>query len=464
MIGSLRGRLFLLIVVPLIGVATFAAVARYVMAERMSRDLYDNTLLAVALAISRDIVLSEGDMLSEELLDALTTTLGDAIYYRVEGPDGRFVTGYSDGPDIGTDAEVVGGVPYFYDDEYYGDQVRVVVLREFISEPTFGGWVTVQVWQTVFQRAALSLALVTQAVGLMAVVIVAAGLFVWLGINRGLKPLFDLRDAVERRSQDDLGPIRRSVPREVKSLVGALNDLFLRLSDAFAARDAFIADAAHQLRNPIAAIRAQAEAAEAAPASIDLRSRVSELAEASRRASRLTQQLLSFERARGRSGPAAGDVFDVADIAAEILRSKAAIALRRGVDVSLDPPPGPMRVRGDPVLVGEAIENLLDNALRYGCRNGGALRVSGSVADGMARIAIEDDGPGVPADQRERIFERFQRGIEDGNDGSGLGLAIVREIARQHGGTVRLAPSTAGARFELYLPLAEPRALDAAAE
>ena len=271
MTRSLRGRLFLLLVVPLVAVAAFAAVARYVMAERMSRDLYDNTLLAVALTISRDVVLSEGDLLSEELLDALTTTLGDAIYYRVEGPGGRFVTGYSDGPAIDPQADIDGGVPYFYDADYYDDAVRVVVLREFISEPVFGGWVTVQVWQTVFQRRTLSATLAAQAVLLMTVVIAAAMLFLWFGIGRGLKPLLDLRDAVERRSQDELGPIRRSVPPEVRSLVGALNDLFARLTDAFAARDAFISNAAHQLRNPIAALRAQAEAAEAAPPNSDMR-------------------------------------------------------------------------------------------------------------------------------------------------------------------------------------------------
>jgi two-component system, OmpR family, sensor histidine kinase TctE len=451
---SLRVRLFVLIVLPLIAVAGFAAAARYIMAERTSQELYDNTLLAVALAISRDVVLSEGDVLSEELLDALTHTLGDAIYYRVEGPDGSFVTGYSDAPALRVPERILGGVPTFFDSDYFGDPVRVVVLREYISEPQFGGWVTVQVWQTVRQRDALSLQLAVQAVGLMTIVIVAAGALVWFGINYGLKPLLDLRAAVEERSPDDLGPIRRPVPREVRSLVAAMNDLFERLSEAFAARDVFIANAAHQLRNPIAAIRAQAEAAEAAPEGADLRARVVDVAEAARRTSRLIQQLLSLEKALGRPEALGAQTIDLAKLAADILRAKASVALRRGVQVSLDLQGEPRPLAGDPLLIGEALENLLDNALRYGCDQGGAIRVLVAFEDGLIQLAVEDDGPGVPADQRERVFERFQRGVEDGNDGCGLGLAIVRKIAERHGGTAKLVEAPTGARFEMVFPSA----------
>jgi two-component system, OmpR family, sensor histidine kinase TctE len=451
---SLRVRLFVLIVLPLIAVAGFASVVRYVMAERTSQELYDNTLLAVTLAISRDVVISEGDLLSEKLLDALAHTLGDAIYYRVEGPDGRFITGYSDAPALSTPEQIRGGVPTFFDAESFGEPVRVVVLREFISEPQFGGWVTVKVWQTVRQRDALSLQLAAQTGSLMTIVIAAAGAFVWFGINYGLKPLLDLRTAIESRSPDDLGPIRRPVPREVRSLVAAMNDLFGRLSNAFAARDVFIANAAHQLRNPIAAIRAQAEAAEAAPEGVDLRARIADVAEAARRTSRLTQQLLSLEKALGRPEALGAQTIDIAKLAAEILRVKAPTALRRGVEVSLELQGDPRPLAGDPLLIGEALENLLDNALRYGCAKGGGIRVLVAFEHDRVTLVVADDGPGVPADQRERVFERFQRGGEEGNDGCGLGLAIVREIALRHGGAAKLVEAPTGARFEMVFPSA----------
>lgn len=261
-------------------------------AVQNAEQLYDNTLHAVALAISRDVVLSEGDVLAEELLDSLVEALGDPIYYRVSGSDGRFVTGYSSPPESEENVEPLTNKPQFYNGTYYDDPVRVLVFREFISEPEFGGWVTVQVWQTVRQRQAHSFRLVGLSSVMMAVIILSAGAVVWFGINLGLKPLLQLRQAVARRSPVDLGPIRRPVPPEVNSLVLAMNALFERLSRAFAARDAFISNAAHQLRNPIAGIQAQAEAAERAPNERELRERVASVAEAARRTSRLTQQLL----------------------------------------------------------------------------------------------------------------------------------------------------------------------------
>ncbi|MEO1092179.1 MAG: sensor histidine kinase [Pseudomonadota bacterium] len=452
--GSLRGRLFVMIVVPLMVVAAFAAVARYVLAERTSQALYDNTLLAVSLAIARDVVLSAGDILAEDLLDILSTTLGDPIYYRVSGPDGGFVTGYSDPPPLPDGLTIEGGVPRFFDSIYLGEPVRVLAMREFIANPQFGGWVTVLVWQTVSQREALSLQLVTQAAALMAIVICAAGAIVWFGINLGLRPLLELREAVRRRSADDLGPIRRRVPREVRSLVEAMNALFRKLVDAFAAQDAFISNAAHQLRNPIAAVQAQAEAAEGARTEPEMRARVGEVAEAARRASRLAKQLLSMERARGLPVPAPDSVVELASVAAEVTRVHASHALRRGVDVSLVDDGSPFRVHGDPVLLAEAIDNLLDNALRYGCRNGGAVGVAVIRQEDQVRLIVEDDGPGIAAAECDQIFERFHRGNREGADGCGLGLAIVREIAQRHGGSVRAVPVVGGARFELDLPAA----------
>ncbi len=331
MIRSLRARLFLIIVPPLLAIALATAVARYVAADRMSQRLYDNTLLAVALAISRDVVLSEGDILDDALRDRLSATLGDALFYRVTGPDGGFVTGYSELPPPPEAFDIAAESPKFYDSESRGAPVRVVALHEFIDEPQFGGWVDVHVWQTVRARDALSLRLAVQAGGMMALVILGAGSAVIFGIAYGLKPLLDLREAVERRSPTDLGPIRRPVPREVKGLVEAMNQLFGRLAEAFAARDEFIANAAHQLRNPIAAIQAQAEAAVTAPTDREMRARARGVAEAARRTGRLTQQLLSMEKVRGRPDVATAEV-DIEDVAAGVMRIHAPDAMRHGAE------------------------------------------------------------------------------------------------------------------------------------
>lgn len=449
---SLRSRLFVLIVLPLIVIAAFASIARYMMAERMSERLYDNTLLAVALTISRDVVLSEGDVLAEQLLDELTKALGDPVYYQVTGPDGRFVTGYSNPPQMPEDAKITRGVPYFYDAVVLGQPVRAVVLQEFISEPQFGGWVTVEVWQTVFQRDALSLQLLTQAVILMTTVIVSAALLVWFGINRGLRPLLKLREAVALRSPDDLGPIRRKVPREVRSLVTAMNALFSRLSEAFALRDAFISDAAHQLRNPIAAIQAQAEAATTAPNEAELRSRVAELADTARRTGRLTQQLLSMEKARGRGASVQLKDTDLTRLVGDLARRSAETALRKGVAVSLDVQGRARPVPVDAVMIGEAVENILDNALRYGCPDGGEVNIALTYGPDSVTITVADTGPGIPAEHRNRVFDRFYRLVDDTTGGCGLGLAIVQKVAEAHNGTARIGDPQSGAVVEVTLP------------
>jgi two-component system sensor histidine kinase TctE len=452
---SLRSRLFLMIVPPLIGIAAVAAIVRYQMAEQTSRTLYDETLLAVALTISRDVVLSEGDVLAEELLAALTQALGDPIYYRVVGPDGRFVTGYSDLPPTPSDVKVEGGIPRFFDSTYHGEPVRVVKLREFISEPQFGGWVSVEVWQTTIQRRALSMRLALEAGVLMAIIIATAATIVWFGINRGLRPLLDLRDAVALRSTDDLRPIRRAVPREVEGLVATMNSLFGQLSAAFAERERFIADAAHQLRNPIAAIKAQAESAISARNEGELRRRTLDIAAAANRTGRLTQQLLSMEKIRGRTRHDANCV-DLVAIAAEVLRRQGPEALRRGAELSFDAPSTPLTVMGDPVLFAEAMDNLIDNALRYGCHPGGSIAVSLRAEQGRVVVAVEDSGPGVPEADRARMFERFYRGVEDGSDGCGLGLAITRETIERFGGSISVEDARPGARFVLNLPAAKP--------
>ena len=216
---SLRGRLFLLLILPLIAVAAGASFSRYHAAARMSQELYDNTLLAVALTISRDVVISGGDVLTEQLLEELTTALGDPVYYRITGPGGGFVTGYSDPPDLAEGTIVEGGDPVFFDSISLGQPVRAVVLREFISEPQFGGWVTVEVWQTVTQRRALSRELLVQAAILLGSVLLTAVLILWFGIQLGLKPLLDLRDVGVRQ----LNISNVAARQELRDLVRALN-------------------------------------------------------------------------------------------------------------------------------------------------------------------------------------------------------------------------------------------------
>lgn len=448
---SLRGRLFLLLILPLIAVAAAASFAQYLAANKLSEELYDNTLLAVALTISRDVVISEGDVLTEQLLDELTTALGDPVYYRITGPGGSFVTGYSDPPDLPEGTDIEGGGPIFFDSQSLGRPVRAVVLREFISEPQFGGWVTVEVWQTVGQRLALSTKLVTQSILLLGSILLTASLILWFGIQLGLKPLLDLREAIGQRSADDLRPIRRWVPPELRPLVHTTNSLFDRLARAFALRDGFISDAAHQMRNPVAAMQSQAEAAISAPTEADLRERVAHLAESARATSRLTSQLLSLERVRGRSLKEFVQPVDLVTLLREKVRPFAERQLRRNVDVTFSVTGTPRRVDCDPVLVEELVTNLLDNAEKYGLRTGGHMDVSVDFQPRSVTLRFSDDGPGIPAEMQERVFDRFFRLDADQSRGCGLGLAIVADVAQAHGGRAQCLSDEQGAIFEVVL-------------
>jgi two-component system, OmpR family, sensor histidine kinase TctE len=450
---SLRARLFLLLIIPLCIVSAAAATARYIAAAQLSQRLYDDTLLVVALTISRDVVISEGDLLTERLLDELIHALGDPVFYRITGPEGSFVTGYSDPPKLPADADLNAPTPFFFDSISQGVPVRAVALREFISEPQFGGWVTVEVWQNVTQRAGLSQQLLGQSLLLLGTLIVTAALILWFGIQLGLKPLLDLREAISLRSADDLRPIRRWVPPELRPLVDTTNSLFSRLSNAFSIRDAFISDAAHQIRNPIAAIQSQAEAARTAPTEPLLRQRISEVADSARAAGRLTNQLLSMERIRGRSLRSHFLPCDLVEITSNRVRRFAEIQLRRDVAVSFNVTGTPQPVNCDPVMIEEMLVNLLDNAAAYGLQPGGMLEVTLAYGPEDLCLTLQDDGPGIPLMYVDRVFDRFFR-IEQGHDsGCGLGLSIVADVAAAHGGKASCRPVPRGACFSVSLPL-----------
>ncbi len=454
--GSLRGRLLKMIILPLLAVAAIAIAARYYEAKRTSQTLYDNALLSIAHVITRDVVLTDGDVLAEKLLETLTEALGDQIFYHVAGDTGSvLITGYTNPPKPPAGVTPKPNEPVFYDQTYRGDSVRVVALREFISATPFNGWVNVTVWQRTGQREALRIRLTGLSLAVMGLIILAAAAIVWFGVSFGLKPLLDLQDAIEKRSPDDLGGIRRTVPREVSSLVSSMNALFGQLRNAFAEKDAFIANAAHQLRNPVAGIQSQAEAAENANEPEELRNRIGDVAEAARRTSRLIEQMLSMERVSQRSLKDSFEDVDVSAIVSETVTRAAPRAMKQEVDISLAGANDPIPARGNPTLLGEVFDNLLDNALRYGCPEGGTIAVETTRTADTASVTIRDSGPGIPEELLPQIFERFTRGTEDGSDGCGLGLAIARSIIEGHGGIIRFKNDGRGTCVRIELPCSD---------
>jgi two-component system sensor histidine kinase TctE len=460
--GSLRLRLYVLIILPLVVVALLAGAVRYFQAQRMSEALYDDALKVVAHVVAREVIITQGDVVADALLNSLVGVMGDPIFYNVSAADGRILAGYTDMPQNIIPEDLRGGEAHFFNFIYNDQPVRAVVLREFIADPFFDGWTTVLVWQTTAQRRALSLIILQQALMILALVLVTASATVWIGISQGLRPLTDLREAVALRGPSELRPIRRVVPSEVRPLVATMNALFERLQDEMQRRNAFIANAAHQIRNPVAAIRAQAEAALSSRDEGQREARVQDLREAARDLSRLSQQLLSLETA-DHSSMTTTETLDFAALVADTARKFAPAALKQGVEMQLNAPDGPVPVHGNAILLREAIENLLDNSVRYGAAKGGEVILTLRADARHVRLSVEDDGPGIPAEAAEQVFERFVRlaqgtGNEPARSGCGLGLAIVRSIATAHGGTAYLEAKDRGCSVALELPRAEETA------
>ena len=258
---SLRGRLALIILVPLLVISVLAGYWRYSVARGTAEELFDRTLLVSAVAISRDVAVSEGDAISPSTFQLMRETSGGQIFYHVHGPDGVFLTGYATPPVPPRDLARVADRPVFYNAQYRSGEVRVVRLRERVTTGAIEGFSTVTAWQSFAGREALARDLGLRAALLLGGMMASIAMLIWFGIRRGLAPLTDLQSAISKRSSDDLSPIKRVVPEEVTGLVGTLNGLFGQLSTAMQSRDMFIANAAHQLRNPIAAVVSSTEAA-----------------------------------------------------------------------------------------------------------------------------------------------------------------------------------------------------------
>ena len=268
-------------------------------------------------------------------------------------------------------------------------------------------------------------------------------LFIWLAIERALRPLARLTGAVGRRGADELTPLADAGwPEEVAPLVAALNALLDKLRQALSAQRAFVADAAHELRTPLAALHLQAQLAERAGDDAERATAMRAMKGGIDRATRLASQLLTLAREEHAGLERAQAQVALATLAQDVAREQAPIAAARDVDLGVTES-APVTVEGDPAALYTLIGNLVDNAVRYTPR-GGRVDVAVILRDGAPAIVVRDSGPGIPAEERAHVFDRFARGAQASAPGSGLGLAIVKRIAERHGASVDLEPGIDG--------------------
>lgn len=408
------------------------AATAYWTAWRSTTKAYDRALFDAVLAIADQLQIVDGKPqlpLTPQARAVLLTDKFDEMFYAVRRADGALLDGDArllvpprGSPRRSSDAE-----RYYFDGHIEAEPVRVSAL-----ETEHGGQrVTILAAETLVKRNALVqeilLGMLVPELALSFVSLIV----VWVGIGAGLHPLQTLREELSGRSPTDLRPVRVDIPEEIQPVVTEINALLERLAHSLTAQRHFVADAAHQLRTPVAALQAQVEAALGAPHE-EREHAMQGILRATQRLSHLITQMLALARAE----PAAGYVSEQLSLP-DLIRHSAEHYLPRAFQKQIDLgfELAPAEVTGNPLLLQELLANLLENALRH-TPEGGTITVHCGQDEQGAMLCVEDSGPGIRQVDRPRIFERFFRAAGSPNTGTGLGLAIVREIARQHGGTV----------------------------
>jgi two-component system OmpR family sensor kinase/two-component system sensor histidine kinase QseC len=266
---------------------------------------------------------------------------------------------------------------------------------------------------------------------------------IWLLVGSGLRPVRRLEQEVTQRNAGALEPVmEKNLPDEIAPVAAAINSLLGKLRRAFAVQRAFVADAAHELRSPLTALKIQLQVLERAPDDAAKAAALAKLNEGVDRAGHLIEQLLAAARTESANVPTAMQEVDLAEL---IRRSMADVfpqAESKGITFDFDTPENVM-IAADPDMLKILMRNLLDNAVRY-TPNGGMVKVKAGSDDGKVTLVIDDSGPGIPMQDRQRVFERFVRGDTAGQKGSGLGLSIVKNIVEQHQANITLGDSPLG--------------------
>nr|WP_217282065.1 ATP-binding protein [Burkholderia gladioli] len=304
----------------------------------------------------------------------------------------------------------------------------------------------VQLAQPLSVRNRLAASVALRTVWPLILLLPFLGAAVWMIVGRGMRPLRRVTRAVESRRPEALDPLPDNrLPQEVQPLVHALNGLLARLAAALDTQKAFVADAAHELRTPLAAVQIQAQLVARAQDDETRREALADLQSGVTRATRLAEQLLALARSEP-DGATVREPVALADVLAHCVSAQAVVAQKRNIDLGIEEAQ-PAIIDADIGALRVMLNNVLDNAVKY-TPDGGRIDVSLSFDEGRALVRVADSGPGIPPEERERVFDRFYRDssarMRTDVSGSGLGLAIVKRVAAQQRATVTLGESPAG--------------------
>ncbi len=432
---SLRRRILGLAAVMLLLAAMLLVTFIRGYADRAADQALDRLLSAAALSIAGAVLVEDGAVLVELPFAAFAMVSGDErIFYSVRGPRGEHVTGYPDlAPDTGLAAS---DQPLFFDALHNGEAVRVVQVGRLISTSEETGWVSIMVAETRGARAALAAEIVGAALVPVGVLTVLALGLVWMVVGRAFAPLAVLDQVLRHRRPEDLSPIDVPVPVEVQRLVGGLNHFMARLEQSTARLGGLVAEAAHQVRNPLASLRAQSELALSEADPEHLRARVARIHDSAVEASHLVTQLLMDATISHRMESNEAQVLSVSVLVEEVV-GRLDPDLRPRIRTAVTDTAALAVIEGDRVALREMLRNLIGNALAYAK---GPIDVDLTLEPGgMLRMSVLDRGPGIADCDKARVLERFVRGTGvEGTIGSGLGLAIAARVVAGHAGALSL--------------------------
>ena len=461
---SLFGEILDWMLTPLLLLWPISLVLTWLVAQGIAGKPFDRALeynagaLAQLVSVNNNKVQFSLPLPARELLRADDS---DTVYYQVLGANGEYLSGERALPLPPDDEKAVPGEVRIRDDEIRGVGIKVAYTWVKVTLPGARP-ALVQVAETLEKRSVLATEIVKGVMLPQFVILPIAVLLVWLALVQAIKPLNRLEERIRARKPDDLSPIdAQAVPLEVTPLVDSVNDLLLRLKDSIATQKRFLADAAHQLKTPLAGLRMQADLAQREGADADeLKQSLRQIGRSSVRATHTVNQLLALARAESSGSAMPRQTCDLAELTMSVVRDCVPRAIEKQIDLGYegsDPGAPGGQLEGNPTLLKELVRNLVDNAINYTPSSGHqtaviTARVLIDLTERTLLLQVEDSGPGIPLAERELVFQPFYRALGTEADGSGLGLPIVLEIAHQHNATVDLdetrpGQAAPGARF-----------------
>jgi two-component system sensor histidine kinase TctE len=442
---SLFGEILDWMLTPLLLLWPISLALTWLVAQNIADKPFDRALEYNVQALAKLVVVRQQQVtfsMPAPAREILRADDSDLVYYQVLGSRGEFLSGEADLPLPPFENKPVNGEVRLREDVMRGEDVRVAYTWVDIDLPGADP-LLVQVAETLEKRKTLATEIVKGVMVPQFVTLPLAVLLVWLALVRGIKPLAQLEKRIRARKPDDMSPLDESaVPEEVAPLVSSINDLLTRLKASLATQKRFLADAAHQLKTPLAGLRMQADLAQRETDADELKKSLKQIGRASIRATHTVNQLLAMARAETNGRSLAKHPIDLACVVSEAIQDLLPHALEKQIDLGYEgPPQGEVanRVQGNATLLKELVRNLLDNAISYTPAGGQVTaRLLTDRFSGVVVLLVEDTGPGIPEAERALVFQPFYRALGTNVDGTGLGLAIVQEIAQQHDATISI--------------------------